>query len=84
MLGGFRISWANQLLRRVSVPIIKKDLLVIRRGRGDVDDDSGVAIAQDAFPRPVHARNDHYLVIEYESFAFLPRAFLLDKFKHLF
>src|SRR5260370_24295771 len=49
-------------------PVIQEDLLVVLGGGGILDDDSGVAVAQDTFTRPVHAGYDDNFVIEDEAF----------------
>ena len=56
------------LFRSVILPIIEKYLFIISGSSGIVDDDPGIAVAQDAFARPVHARDDDLLMVKDEPF----------------
>src|SRR5471030_2182438 len=45
--------WLDDLLFRVIVPVVEKNLFVVLGGGGVVDDDSGIPIIQDALSGPV-------------------------------
>jgi len=55
-------------LFRVIVPVVEKNVFLVLGGRGVVNDDSGIAIVQNALAGPVHAGDHNLLVVEYESF----------------
>jgi hypothetical protein len=66
MPGNLRLR-RDDLLFRVIVPVVEKNVFVVLGGRGVVNDDSGITIVQNALAGPVQARDHNLLVVEYES-----------------
>jgi heptaprenylglyceryl phosphate synthase len=63
----FGICRHDHFLLGVIVPVVQQDFLVISGSRGVTDNNSCVAVSQDAFPRLVHAGNHNLLVVEAKS-----------------